>query len=112
MMNGLSISFIITDNVYNLNCLINIENKMIMKYKEKIASTNKVIIYLRYLDSGKYFPLIRVVDLEDNLILEKDLPETRSLDVIGTIQLSAKKVTIKPRKNAFFELYEAMSFDL
>lgn len=86
--------------------------KMIMKYKEKIASPNKVIIYLRYLDSGKYFPLLRVVDFEDNLILEKDLPETRSLDVIGTIQLSAKKVTIKPKKNAFFELYEAMSIDL
>lgn len=91
-----------------------IENgeKMEMKFKEKIASKNKAIVYLRYLDSGRYFPLLRVLDLKDNILLEKNLPEANSLDAFGTIQLSSKKVTIKPRKNAFSEMYEPMSFEL
>lgn len=72
-----------------------------MKFKEKRASKNKAIIYLRYLDNTRYLPLLRVWDLEDNLLLEKDLPETSSFDAYGEIQLSVRKVTIKPRKNSF-----------
>ena len=85
---------------------------MTMKFKEKVATKNKAIIYLRYLDSGRYFPLLRVLDLEDNILLEEDLPETNSLDAFGTIQLSTKKVTIKPRKNMFAEGNEPISFAL
>jgi len=85
---------------------------MTMKFKEKVATKNKAIIYLRYLDSGRYFPLLRVLDLEDNILLEKDLPETNSLDAFGTIQLSTKKVTIKPRKNMFADGNEPISFVL
>lgn len=86
--------------------------KMIMKFKEKRTSKNKAVIYLRYLDNAHYYPLLRVFDLEDNLLLEKDLPETDHLDAYGEIQLSMKKVTVKPRKNCFSDSLEPMSFML
>ena len=75
--------------------------KMTMIFKEKTGKSNKVVVYLRYLNNGHYFPLLRVFDLENTIILEKDLPETQSLDSYGEIQISSKKVTIKPRKNCF-----------
>ena len=86
--------------------------KMLVVYKEKKASKNKAVIFLRYLDNGKTFPLLRVFDLDDNLILERDLPETNDLYSYGEIQLSSKKVTIKPRKNSYTENLEPMSFDI
>jgi hypothetical protein len=42
-----------------------------------------------------------VHDAEDNLLFEKDLPEAVMLDYLGDIQVSTKRVAIKPRKNAF-----------
>lgn len=86
--------------------------KMLMKFKEKSSSTGNAVIYLRYLDNCLYSPLLRVFDCGNNAILEADLPETIDLNYIGTIQLSAKKVTIKPRKNAYTKALEPLSFDL
>lgn len=86
--------------------------EMTMKFKEKRASKNKAIIYLRYLDNTRYLPLLRVWDLEDNLLLEKDLPETSSFDAYGEIQLSVRKVTIKPRKNSFSKNLKPIDFML
>jgi hypothetical protein len=74
---------------------------MLMKFKEKISTNRKAVIFLRYLDSCKFHPLLRVYDAEDNLLFEKDLPEAVMLDYLGDIQVSPKRVTIKPRKNAF-----------
>ena len=85
---------------------------MLMKYKEKITSKNRAVIYLRYLDNGRYFPLLRVFDVNDNIILEKDLPESQTLDNYGQISLNAKTVTIKPRKNIRSEFYEQIVFEL
>lgn len=85
---------------------------MLMKFKEKKSAKNKAIIYLRYMNNGRYFPLLRVYDIDDNLLLEKDLPETHELSVFGEIQLSEKKVTIKPRKNYFARDFEPMTFML
>lgn len=48
--------------------------------------------------------------MDDNLLFETDLPETNSLDAYGEIQLSSKKVTIKPRKNAFLNKSEPLTF--
>ena len=79
---------------------------MLMKYKEKCTSKRHAILYLRYLDSGQYFPLLRVYDLEENLLFEKDLPETRDLNCMGEIQVSTSKVTIKPRKNSYVNAME------
>lgn len=72
---------------------------MLMKFKEKVSTKRKAIIYLRFLDTCKFYPLLRVYDTEDNLLLEKDLPEAIMLDYLGDIQVSAKQVTIKPKKN-------------
>jgi len=74
---------------------------MLMLFKEKSTSNRKAKIFLRYLDSFKYLPLLRVYDCNDSIIFEKDLPETITLDCFGNIQLSSKKITIKPRKNIF-----------
>lgn len=86
--------------------------KMLMKFKEKEASNLKAIIYLRYLDSCYYFPLLRVYDSNDKIILEKDLPKTTNFDDYGTIQLSSKKVVIKPRKNSYSDISKEMIFEL
>lgn len=85
---------------------------MLIKFKEKRAAKNKAVVYLRYLDNGRYYPLLRVFDLEDAVILEKDLPETNALDAYGEIQLSGKKITIKPRKNYFSQNLEPISYML
>ena len=75
--------------------------EMLMKYKEKVSAKRKAVVFLRFLDSCKFRPLLSVYDNEDNLLFETDLPETVMLDYLGDIQVSAKRVTIKPRKNAF-----------
>ena len=85
---------------------------MTMIYKEKKTSKNRAVIYLRYLANGKHFPLLRVFDLNGDIIFERDLPETNDLYSYGEIQLSSKKVTIKPRKNTYTENQAPMSFDL
>lgn len=84
---------------------------MLMKYKVKSTSKRKAEIFLRYLDSCKYYPLLRVYDNENNLLFEKDLPESIVLDNIGDIQLSTNKVTIKPKKNVFATNIDPITFD-
>lgn len=74
---------------------------MLMKFKEKTSSKRKVVVFLRCLDTCMFYPLLRVYDAEENLLLEKNLPEGVTLDYLGDIQVSAKRVTIKPRKNAY-----------
>ena len=85
---------------------------MLMKFKEKKSATNIAIIYLRYLNNARYLPLLRVYDKDNKLLLEKDLPETLELNAIGEIQLSKKKVTIKPRNNIFARFLEPITFIL
>lgn len=72
-----------------------------MKFKEKVSTKRKAVISLRFLDTCRFYPLLRVYDAEGNLLLEKDLPEAVTLDYLGDVQVSAKRVTIKPRKSAF-----------
>ena len=74
---------------------------MLMKFKEKVTKQRKAIIFLRFLDKCMYAPLLRVYDMEDNMLFEKALPEAVILDYLGNIQISKNKITIKPRKNAF-----------
>ena len=84
---------------------------MLMKFKEKISAKRKAFLYLRFLDTCRFYPLLRVYDAEDRLLFEKDLPETVSLDALGEIQVSAKRVTIKPRKNAFTKQTNPLIFE-
>lgn len=85
---------------------------MLMKFKEKITSKGKAVLYLRYLDNGRYFPLLKVFDADENLILEEDLPESQTLDNYGQISLTSKKVTISPRKNSQSEFFEKIEYVL
>ena len=84
---------------------------MLMKFKEKISAKRKAFLYLRFLDTCRFYPLLRVYDTEDRLLFEKDLPETVSLDALGEIQVSTKRVTIKPRKNAFTKQTNPLIFE-
>lgn len=85
--------------------------EMLMKFKEKVSTKRKAVIFLRYLDTCKFYPLLRVYDTEDNLLFEKNLPETVMLDYLGDIQISTKRITIKPRKNAFTTQNTALVFE-
>lgn len=84
---------------------------MLMKFKEKVSTKRKAVIFLRFLDTCRFYPLLRVYDTEENLLLEKDLPDTVTLDYIGDIQVSAKRMTIKPRKNAFTTQNKPLIFE-
>lgn len=84
---------------------------MLMKFKEKVSAKRKAVIFLRFLDTCRFYPLLRVYDTEDNLLLEKDLPEAVTLDYLGDIQVSAHRVTIKPRKNAFTTQNKPLFFE-
>ena len=85
--------------------------KMLMLFKEKKTEKVKATIYLRFLDSGKYLPLLCVVDSNNNELLRKNLPETLDFDILGEIQLSSKKVAVKPRKNALATELKPISFE-
>lgn len=85
--------------------------QMRMVFKTKATAKRKATVYLRYLDTCRYRPLLQVTDPEDRLLLEQDLPEAVTLDYLGEILLSAKKVTIKPRKNAFTEGWKPIMID-
>ena len=73
---------------------------ILMPFKEKTTAKRRAVLYLRFLDSCRYVPLLRVYDGEGNLLLERDLPQMVTLDALGELQVGLKKVTVKPRKNA------------
>ena len=84
---------------------------MLMKFKEKASAKRKAVVFLRFLDTCRFAPLLRVYDTEENLLFETDLPQTVALDYLGEIQVSAKRVTIKPRKNAYTAQMVPLVFD-
>ena len=84
---------------------------MLMKFKEKVTEKRKVVIYLRFLNKCRYLPLLRVLDMEDKILFETDLPETVDLNYLGDIQVSNKKVTVKPRKNAYIKTTQPLVFE-
>ncbi len=86
--------------------------EMRMPYKEKRSTSRRAVIDLRFLDSCRYVPRLRVFDLEGNLLLETELPEMSELLSLGEIQLSSKKVTIKPRKNAYTAGLSPVTFEI
>ena len=73
---------------------------MLMPFREKATAKRRAVLYLRFLDSCRYAPLLRVYDGAGSLLLERDLPQMVTLDALGELQVGLKKVTIKPRKNA------------
>lgn len=85
---------------------------MLMKFKEKHGAKYDAVIFLRYLNSGDYYPLLCVYDKTNKEVLKADLPVMRNLDSIGEIQITSKKVTIKSRKKSFAKNFESLSFEL
>lgn len=75
--------------------------EMLVSFKEKATAKRRAVIYLRFLDSCRYAPLLRVYDGEGALLLQRNLPQSVTLDHLGELQVGLKKVTVKPRKNAF-----------
>lgn len=74
--------------------------EMLVPFKEKTTAKRRAVICLRFLDSCRYAPLLRVYDGEGALLLQRDLPQSVTLDHLGELQVGLKKVTVKPRKNA------------
>lgn len=85
---------------------------MLMKYKEKQGAKYCAVVFLRYLDSGEYFPLLCVYDKSQKEVFKTDLPISDNLYALGEIQINSKKVTIKPRKNFFTKDMSPISFEL
>lgn len=85
---------------------------MLVSFKVKQGAKYKAVIFLRYLESAEYSPLLCVYNSDGAEILRRDLPPTADLSSIGEIQLSSKRVTVKPRKNSFSKDLTAISFDL
>lgn len=86
------------------NCIevaLNEGEHMLMKFKEKKSSHKNAVIYLRCLDSGYFLPLLRVYNNNNELILEKDMPETIDANYIGQILLNDIRIEIRPKKNVF-----------
>ena len=50
--------------------------------------------------SSNAFPKVKIYDSDNKVILEKELPETNNLDSFGSLILSNRKLTIKPKKNS------------
>lgn len=73
---------------------------MTVLHKEKKSAKAAARINLRYLDNGMYWPLLRVYDANGAEIFCADLPQMRDLLALGDLQVSSKKVTIKPRKSS------------
>lgn len=85
---------------------------MLMLYKSKQTSKRKVDIYLQLLDSGEYLPNLFVYEQNGTEILHEKLPCTLDLMSLGEIQLSSKKVVVKPRNNSLARGLEPIIFEL
>ena len=87
-----------------INKLINDTFKMKssyeMRYKEKLSSNRRAVIFLRYNDDCMFVPIVRIYDSENKMILEKELPERNNLDSFGSLVLTKNKLTIKPKNLA------------
>lgn len=57
-------------------------------------------------------PLLQVMDTNGKKVLFRDLPEIFDLSFLGEIQLSSKRIIIKPRKNAFTKDLTPITFEL
>lgn len=85
---------------------------MLMLYKSKQTSKRKADIYLQLLDNGMYCPNLIVYDQNGVELLHQKLPCTLDLMSLGEIQLSNKKVVVKPRKNSLASQLEPLEFEL
>lgn len=86
--------------------------KMLFRFKERKSGNITAIIYLRLLNNGFYFPLLKVINTDNNILLDIDLDKTLTCDQFGQILLSRSKVEIVPRKNVFSKDLKPLIFHL
>lgn len=111
----LTVFFTTENNIPIADCISEAVEKgeqMMILYKTKQTAKLNANIYLQYLNSGKYLPHLFVWNSDHEEVLHEKLAETADLNVIGEIQLSSKKVTIKPRKNSFMQNSSPIVFEL
>lgn len=97
------------------DCISEALNKgenMMMLYKTKQTPKLKGSIYLQLLDSGEYLPNLFVYEQDGTEIMHEKLPRTLDLMSLGEIQLSSKKVVVKPRNNSLARGLEPIIFEL
>lgn len=85
---------------------------MLVLYKTKQTPKLKASIFLQYLDSAEYLPHLFVWDGSGEELLHRQLAPAPDLAAIGEIQLSSKRVTIKPRKNVFTSSLSPYVFEI
>lgn len=74
---------------------------MLALYKSKENARHKAMLYLRFHSDHLFYPLLRVFDKNDNLVLERELKRERcDLLSLGGITLKKDSVTVYPKKNA------------
>lgn len=83
---------------------------MLMLYKTKTFENITAKLYLRFLDSARYYPLLRVFRGEE-LILEKNLSPMYNLTSLGEIRLAEDRISIYPRQTVKAASFLPMNFD-
>lgn len=82
-----------------MNTTLKMQTSYEIKYKEKISSNLKAIMFLRYSDNCQFIPIVRIYNLDNKLILEQECHEINSLDSLGSLVVTKNKLTIKAKKN-------------
>lgn len=115
-LQDLLISFFASENTCSVQeCISEAVEKgedMLTLYKTKQTPKQKASIFLQYLDNGQYLPHVFVWNYSGEEILHRKLAPSSDLMAIGEIQLSSKKVTIKPRKNSVASKLSPYVFEL
>ncbi|NMP36530.1 MAG: hypothetical protein GX051_00180 [Clostridiales bacterium] len=83
---------------------------MTMKFKETRTKNRTALIYLRYGDDLLYHPVLKIYDSNNSLLFESELPETSDLGNLGSIQLSSRKITIKPRTASYYKSLQPITY--
>lgn len=96
----------------SIDIVLNEGENMMMFFKEKRSSKNIAKIFLKLLDNGKFLPILQVFDLNNNIVLDKELGETFDLSLIRQIKLNTKNVTVCPRTNAYTKDLKSITFSL
>ena len=85
--------------------------QMKMKYKEKRSAKATAVVFLRLYNDGRYHPLLWVNDSEGKSLLKRELKPCSDLGSFGSIQLSSRKITIKPRQSELYSRRKPITFE-
>lgn len=89
-----------------------LENKesALMLYKNKENAEIEVQILVRLMNTGKYYPIIKIINKKGTVLeeipIEKPFKEDELRFQFGSIRLGKKSVTINPKENRLAEHYK------